>query len=599
MVKKYPIFKTLNRLIKEVYKKDKLILLLVISYTFFSGLLPIFSVYLPKFLITEITSITPSLNESIKIILIFTGLVTIFGFLEKVIHSNANPRLMLIRIDYLAKLFRRLSMLDYKYCEDPKFLDIHEDAIESCSGNNNGFEMVMKTIFTLFARFATIIMYIIIISQLSFLVLLAIILSVSISMVLSLAVKKFRYEHKNELNHASRKLRYFQDMTHDFSYGKDIRMYNFQEKIKSNYTKEIISYINVFKKIKNKEYFLGFIDLFFLLISDFVLYYILISKVINGLSIADFSMYLVASISLAEAVKLTANNTSIIIGEGMYINDYFKFMEDMSLDSGGSLSRIMDDTLEIEFKNVSFKYPNTDNWIFQNLNLLIPKRQKLAVVGINGAGKTTLVKLILGLFEPTSGEILINGINIKDFDKFEYYKMFSVVFQEINILSYTIRENITLGLEEGEKKIWDVLDRVGLKEKVESLDKQLDNMMLRIIDEKGAIFSGGENQKLAIARALYKDGNAVILDEPTAALDALAELEIYQGFNDLVKDKTAIYVSHRLASTKFCDKIALFKDSNLVEYGNHEELMQLKKEYYNMFTIQGKYYQGGEEHEEY
>ncbi|MFA7367959.1 MAG: ABC transporter ATP-binding protein, partial [Bacilli bacterium] len=182
---------------------------------------------------------------------------------------------------------------------------------------------------------------------------------------------------------------------------------------------------------------------------------------------------------------------------------------------------------------------------------------------------------------------------------FEYYKMFSVVFQEINILSYTIRENITLGLEEDEKKIWDVLDRVGLKEKVESLDKQLDNMMLRIIDEKGAIFSGGENQKLAIARALYKDGNAVILDEPTAALDALAELEIYQGFNDLVKDKTAIYVSHRLASTKFCDKIALFKDSNLVEYGNHEELMQLKKEYYNMFTIQGKYYQGGEEHEEY
>lgn len=597
MKKKYPIFKTIKRLIKEVIAIDKKLILLVILYTIFSGLLPVFSVYLPKFLITEITSISPSVTEAIKIVIIFTVLISIFGFLESIVYNNANPKITVIRIDYLAKLFRRLSMLDYMYCEDPKFLDEHEDALDSCSGNNNGFEMVMRTLFTLFAKFITIIMYIIIISKLSVFVLLAIMLSVSVSMTLSVAVKKFRHSHKNEINHASRKLRYYQEMTHDFSYGKDIRMYNFQNKIKENYSNEILSYMNVFRKIKNKEYFLGFIDLLFLLVSDSVLYYILITKVIDGMSIADFSMYLVASVSLAEMVKLAANDTSIIIGEGMYINDYYLFMENMTFNSGGKDCRIENDTLEIEFKNVSFKYPNTDKWIFENLNLYIPKKQKLAIVGINGAGKTTLVKLILGLFEPTSGEILINKKNIKDFNKFEYYKMFSVVFQEINILSYPIRDNITLGESTDDNKIWDVLERVGLKEKVKALDNGLDHMMLRIIDEKGAIFSGGENQKLAIARALYKDGNAVILDEPTASLDALAELEIYQGFNDLVVNKTAIYVSHRLASTKFCDKIALFSNSSLVEYGNHDELMALKKEYYNMFTVQGKYYQEGETNE--
>jgi ABC-type multidrug transport system fused ATPase/permease subunit len=265
-------------------------------------------------------------------------------------------------------------------------------------------------------------------------------------------------------------------------------------------------------------------------------------------------------------------------------------------EPSSGIKKIENDTLEIEFRNVSFKYPNTDKWIIKNLNMKINKKEKLAIVGINGAGKTTLVKLILRFFNPTEGEILINGTNIKDFALEEYYQMFSVVFQEINILAYTIRENITFGLSNDEARIWDCLERVGLKDKILNFDQGLDQMMLKVIDEKGVMLSGGENQKLAIARALYKNGNAVILDEPTAALDALAEADIYQSFNDLVKDKTAIYISHRLASTKFCDHIALFKDSSLLEYGTHEELMKLKGEYYHMFVVQGKYYQEENNH---
>jgi ABC-type multidrug transport system fused ATPase/permease subunit len=196
-----------------------------------------------------------------------------------------------------------------------------------------------------------------------------------------------------------------------------------------------------------------------------------------------------------------------------------------------------------------------------------------------------------GLFPVTEGVIRINGIPISDFNKKDLYAMFSAVFQDVNVLAYTIKENIACSsLDGNEDRVRKVLEKVGLKKKIDSLPKGIEQTMLKVIEEDGVEFSGGESQKLAIARALYKDARMVIMDEPTAALDALAEAEIYENFSDLVKGKTAVYISHRLASTKFCDKIALFDGDGLKEYGNHEELMNAKGEYYNMFMIQGKYY---------
>jgi ATP-binding cassette subfamily B protein/ATP-binding cassette subfamily C protein len=212
-------------------------------------------------------------------------------------------------------------------------------------------------------------------------------------------------------------------------------------------------------------------------------------------------------------------------------------------------------------------------------------------VGVNGEGKSTLVKLICGLYEPNEGHIYINGTDIREIRKENLYSLYSTVFQDFTILAFTLRDNVSCGVKENDdEKIGEVLRKVGLGKKLDSLERGLDQMMLKNIDENGTDFSGGERQKLAIARALYKDAPMVIMDEPTAALDALAEAEIYESFADLVKGKTAIYVSHRLASTRFCDKIALFDGSGVREYGTHEELMAKKGEYYNMFVVQGKYY---------
>jgi ABC-type multidrug transport system fused ATPase/permease subunit len=353
--------------------------------------------------------------------------------------------------------------------------------------------------------------------------------------------------------------------------------------------------MSIFRKVKNKEYGLAIIDAIFVLISDSLLYYFLIDKVLNqGLNIAMFSFYLLAALSLSTLFKIIVEDVVFVISKGQYLNDYFDFMDKEFNEIREGVREVEGETLEIEFKNVSFKYPKTDKWIIKNLNLKIKAGEKLAIVGVNGAGKTTIVKLLLRLFYPTEGVILVNGRDARDYDKETYQRLFAPVFQDINILSFTVRDNITLGHSNDEKRIWECLDLVGLGNKIRSLEKGLDTTLLKNIDEKGIILSGGENQKLAIARALYKGGKMVVLDELTASLDALAEAEIYENFNKLVKNHTTIFISHRLASTKFCDKIALLNNSVLEEYGTHDELMELKGQYYNMFLIQGKYYQNGD-----
>lgn len=596
-MKKYPVFKTYKRVIGEVKKRDKVILVLFFMHTIIASIFPLFAIYFPKLIIDTLLKDNVDTNYLITIIIGFIFLTALFGFLETYLNNLGTTRLTFIRIKILYDQFAKINNLDYHYTENPQFLDEHDDSFHSTSGNDVGFEGSMRKLFTLGAKIFTCLIYIIIITSLSYLILIAQVISLLIAILISNAVKRYRYQKKEELANASRKIDYYSNITHDFGYGKDIRLYEFQDRIINNYDYEIKSYVSVYKKIKNKEYLLGFIDLLFVLISDAVLYYLLITKVLDGMTLANFSMYLLASIALSTLLKSVGEDISYIIGEGQYINDYYNFMDHEYNEPTLGLPKVDNDTLEIEFKNVSFKYPNTDKWIFKDLNLHIKKGEKLAIVGVNGAGKTTLVKLLLRFFKPTSGEILVNGVNAQSYDKNQYQEMFAPVFQDINILAFTIRENITLGLSNDEERIWDCLDKVGLKEKVQNLKNGLDTMMLKYIEEDGVVFSGGENQKLVIARALYKGGNMIILDEPTAALDALAEKEIYENFNRLIQDKTAIFISHRLASTKFCDKIALFGEEKLLEYGTHDELMAAQKDYYHMFVVQGKYYQEEQDHE--
>lgn len=598
----YPLGKTINRLLKNVTLQDKKIYVYSVIYTITAAIYPFFSVVLPKFLIEELSlGQLASVENIIMIVLGYFILTSIFGFIRTFLKDYTYPRITRLRIDYIRDMFDKIVSLAYKYMEDATFFEKNGRAMEATSSNNNGVEGVYHKLFEIPAIVFTTAVLVLFIGGLNIFILLGLILNVITTMWISRRVHNYQYSKKQELSHGRRRKEYYYRTTHDFGYGKDIRIYSLKDRVLNNYTKEIDGYINIHKQIKNKEYKLGFLGLITLLISDSLTYGILIYKTLHGLSIANFSMYLAAIVNLSLLMKTLVEDISFIINEGQYVYDYYVFMDKDFGQKGGNRKSIENDTLEIEFNNVSFKYPNTDRYIFKNLNFKINKGERLAIVGVNGAGKSTLVKLITGLFDVTEGEILINGIPIKEFDKKELYSMFSVVFQDVNILAYTFKENVASTSENiDEGRVMEVLDKVGLGEKVRGFSKGIDQVLLKIIDEHGIELSGGESQKLAIARALYKDANMVILDEPTAALDALAEAEIYENFSELVKEKTSIFISHRLASTKFCDKIALFDKDGLKEYGNHEELMKKKGLYYKMFTIQGKYYnQGGKTYEQF
>lgn len=250
-----------------------------------------------------------------------------------------------------------------------------------------------------------------------------------------------------------------------------------------------------------------------------------------------------------------------------------------------------DNEYYIEFRNVSFKYPRTENYVLRNVNLKFKIGEKLAVVGMNGSGKTTFIKLLCRLYDPTEGEILLNNVDIRKYDYKEYMSIFSVVFQDFKLFSFGLGQNVSASFHYNEELAKRCLEKAGFYERLQSMKKGLETSIYKDLDEEGVEISGGEAQKIALARALYKNATFIILDEPTAALDPIAEYEVYSKFNEIVQDKTAIYISHRLSSCRFCDVIAVFDGGQIVQRGVHDRLLQdTHGKYYELWNAQAQYY---------
>ena len=271
--------------------------------------------------------------------------------------------------------------------------------------------------------------------------------------------------------------------------------------------------------------------------------------------------------------------------------DYLE-LEKQMYDGTIPVEKRSDNEYQIEFRHVYFKYPGSEEYALKDLCLTLTIGEKMAVVGMNGSGKTTMIKLLCRLYDVTEGEILLNGVNIKKYDQREYRQLFSVVFQDFHILPYTLGENVAASGETDPERVMECLEKAGLGERVRNLPEGLQTFVTKQYDENGVEFSGGELQKTAIARAIYKESPFVLLDEPTAALDPMAEYEIYRNFDKIVDKKTAIYISHRLSSCRFCKKIAVFHEGRLIQMGSHEQLLQdTDGKYYEMWKAQAKYYQ--------
>ncbi|WP_050008393.1 ABC transporter ATP-binding protein [Butyrivibrio sp. WCE2006] len=282
-------------------------------------------------------------------------------------------------------------------------------------------------------------------------------------------------------------------------------------------------------------------------------------------------------------------------------DDFRSFIElDIDDDEKDCIEIPKADTYEIEFKNVSYKYAKAETYALKDLNLKIHPGEKLAVLGLNGAGKTTMIKLLLRLYDPTEGVITINGTDIRKYRREDYYRLFAPVFQNVEIFAFLMSENIAMYSREelNRARAKECAISAGLEEKLNSLIKGIDTPLTNVVEEDGIDLSGGEKQKLALARALYKGSKIVVLDEPTSALDAIAEQRLYEQFDEMIGEKSAVYISHRLASTRFCDKVVMFENGSMVELGSHDELMEKNGKYADMFNVQAQYYRDNEEGEE-
>ncbi|GCD11505.1 ABC transporter ATP-binding protein [Clostridium tagluense] len=580
-------------LVANAWKWDKGLFGYFGFYTILTAMLPFIGIFAPKFLIDELTGAKRT-DILMMIIVIFFVLSVTVNYLVAYLGGAYYPKMIKIRFKFITMMQKKSMTMDFKYTEDPKTLNDIENAWSAAENNDNGIEGVFHRLFALFGSTIAFMGYIAIVSTLNPFILLYLLANVLVIYFLTLKVKRYEHSRKDDISELNRKSGYVYNIMHDFSYGKDIRIYGLENWFSKKFKNFRGEKVKINEKIKYKYFVVSALDVMLLLFREGIIYAYLIYRVIyKGMGIGDFSMYFVTIGGFATWMQNIMTDIAHIRAQNLYINDYRDFLE---FDDGilnPNPEPIPDKTpYEIEFKNVAFKYPNSEKYIYKNLSLKIKAGERLAIVGINGAGKTTFVKLITRLYEPLEGKILLNGVNIARFDKDEYYKKFSVVFQEIKMLAFSVAENVAL-VSEGNidrEKVNKCIDKAGVASKINSLERGIDTSVLKILDEKGVEFSGGENQKLALARALYKEGDIIVLDEPTAALDPIAEYNIYRGFDEMIGNKTAIYISHRLSSTRFCDVIAFFEDGEIKEYGTHDELLSKDGRYAEMFNIQAHYY---------
>lgn len=597
---KRSIFTNLKFLISKAWAIDKTLFWDFGCYTLMTAIAPFIGIFTPKFLIDELMG-----NKKTETLVLILGgfflLSAIVNYLSAYFYGAYYPKVVVTRFKFINMMQEKCMNMDFRHTENPETLNNMESAERAIGSSNTGVEGIYHKLFGLFGAGISFLGYVAIVAVLNPLVLLYLIFNVLVTYFLTLKVKTFEHSKKDEISDKNRKAEYIYKTMYDFSYGKDIRIYKLGDWLSKKFQQFKDDGVAIQRKIKYKYFKVGAVEVILLLLREGIIYGYLIYRVVRGnMTIGDFTMYFATISGFAMWMQKVMADLAFIRSQNLYLNDFRDFLEiDDEKEKPNPVAIPECGAYEIEFRNVSFKYPHSDRYIYKNLSFTIKPGQRLAIVGVNGAGKTTFVKLLTRLYDPTEGEILINGINIKEFNKKEYNKLFSVVFQEIRMFAFSVAENVALTTKDNldEERVIKAIEKAGMGDKVRSLKKGIHTTLLKFLDEEGIELSGGENQKLALARAIYKDGHIIVLDEPTAALDAIAEYNIYKGFNDLVGDKTAIYISHRLASTHFCDVIAFFEDGQIKEYGTHEELLAKNGKYAEMFNIQAHYYQEEAERE--
>lgn len=529
---------------------------------------------------------------------IFAGLYIVILLLTSLL-GNAATQLESVHQEWFSEyvdiqLADRTMKMDFEHTEDPEALDALEKAQEGMSWYSGGIVGVLGAVFGLVNNAAALLgVSLIILFTCPWLLPVQIAALVVIT-ILNAKNNKIDLDSFLELAKSNRIFGYVFWQLADFKLGKDIRLYDSADMMCGKAQHFSDEQIGIWRSTMRKQRKNSWgMDAVNALRDGISYFYIGFMAVTRAITVGDFSMCVSAAGTLYWSLYGIVSGVQDVSQKCAYAHRYIEFLRFPAAMVKGT-KPVKPGEHTIEFRHVSFKYPRSEKLVLRDINLTIKSGEHLSIVGLNGAGKTTFIKLLCRLYDVTEGEILIDGVNIKEYSEEEYRRLFSVVFQDFQLFAFSLRENIAFGEQADDKELERVLKLAGLWEDAQKLPNGLDTMLYKSFDENGTDLSGGQRQKTAIARALYRNAPVVILDEPTAALDPVAEYEIYRQFNTLIGGKTAVYISHRLSSCKFCDRIVVFADDTIKENGTHEQLVGIDGGIYaGMFAEQAKYYAEG------
>ena len=564
-----------------------IVMLCNIFTTFMLTLLPAYTVKL----LTEESNVLQILLKLTYYCLILYSTTILYKRLERSLNNNVDMRRMFKCLDY----YDHIMLTNYQNVDTSRGREIFNAGIDSYMDDfHQGFTHMILDFRTLLQSILGLLVYCVFIANINILLSLILILISSFSIIVNILDEKWINKNKEKWFKIDTKLKYLSAQSISLKSAKDIRMYSIKNWFTDTFENLIGLRQNWLKRELRTYYLVNVSERILTAVKYAIAYFVVFSKVKNGLGIGQFIMVIglilgvnnwiagiFDSIKYLQLNNITVNNSRTAVEtDDSSLSNYYNHLP-------------TERTYELKFENVSFVFPESKIKIFDKFNLTIHKGEKLALVGVNGAGKTTLVKLMCGLYKPTEGKIYLNGVDISTYKREDYFKMFSVVFQDVQVLALSIAENISCCIKEKTDyvKVNKCIKLSGLKDRVDKLKNGVDTNMLKELDDNGVVFSGGETQKLMLARCLYKDSPIIILDEPTSALDALAESEMYEKYSSLIDNKTSVFISHRLSSTKFCDRIIMLDHGKIIEEGTHDELLKENGEYAKMFNIQSSYYQ--------
>lgn len=587
--------KNFGYFIKMAWKTAPVYLIVMILNSLFSSAKLLLNIILPKLLIDELVG-----DKNIEMLFLFGALIVLNNVLMQLV-TNTFKRYIDTKSTWLSdtmvkQMGEKIMNLEYSYLEDPYYLDLKERAVFGIE-NQNTIESLINIFTSGLTHFITVVGLVSIMATLGPVLIIALAIGVALMIMLYQMGSKAMIGVMQDIIPINRKIGYYMGLVMEKPLQKEIRLYDMQEMLTyciRNGNETTCDRFSKGYRQMGKVY--GGMSAISEFISAFTYAYVGIRTVTDflgkKLSLGSLSMYVSSAISFSSTVISFGEEIVMLMQVASFLDPYLELMmlEEETIEDKGI--KFEGDVETVEFRDVTFTYPKADKPVLRNISFEIKRGEKISIVGLNGAGKSTLIKLICRMYKADSGDILVNGRNIYDYDYMSYMNVISAVFQDYKLFNFSIEENISCNAAGGdEERVNRLIDEVGMREKVDELPNGIKSRFGKEYDEEGIEMSGGQGQKIAIARALYKKASMVILDEPASALDPIAEAEIYEKFNSLVEDKTAIYISHRMSSSVFCDKILIIDGGTVADFDTHENLMKKTDSlYYKLFDSQAQNY---------